>query len=101
MGSKFKTVKVKNDWMYLTYTWGEFELDEKQGGTCDFKWSDGTIERGVKFISETRNTSYSDHGHHCDVQQRRLLLLIDFHGTTMRMAIEKVKTANIVQLMPE
>ncbi len=79
-GKITKTVKVhKPD--HRTYMWGDIQLDEKQGGTCDYRLADGKIERGASFTSVL-----SMKGH-------ELCLLVDGD----RVPIESLSTANIVQ----
>jgi len=51
-------LKIKNDWEYLTYTFGKYPINEKVGGTAILK--DG---QKVRYRSVPTNTTVHDMGH--------------------------------------
>jgi hypothetical protein len=97
--STFHPVTCKNDWQYLTYTHNGVKLDEKSGGIADVRWPDGTIERDVPFVAETRRAWYHDHGNRSDVTQYHLMLRVERYGGLVSVPLRDsgVELANVRQ----
>ncbi len=97
---EFHEIKVKNDWMALTYRWQGQLI--KRGGTCDVQWPDRTVTEDEAFIMEPYHTSYEDHGHRHSVHTAKAMVVVPHHGVVLKVDMDAkgMKFRNIKQVEP-
>ena len=96
-GDPSMKARVVNSWGYLTYHVGDQQLEEMRGGQCGVHWPDGTVDRGVQFVSQQARGEMSDHGHPYKYTFHRLLLVVNHHGHRLLIPIEAVDVENVQQ----